>query len=76
MSPEIYMCYIISTKKEFKDVVRIWRSEFKAYYQARDVTMIGTTINDIRRIKKSDWNNFDLQKLLKFMDKHLRWTDD
>jgi hypothetical protein len=75
MSPEVYMCYIISTKSEnFKQLIRRWNSEFGGYSDKSGFRVWKNKMITIRRKHKTnDWSNFNVRKLFDFINEHIYW---
>jgi endonuclease IV len=78
MSPEVYMCYLISVKRgDFRQLTRVWKSEFRTYETAVHFNGMKNRMKDIRKKHRtSEWSNFNVEKLLDFISEHLYWGKD
>jgi hypothetical protein len=78
MSPEVYMCYLISVRHgDFKQLIRRWNSEFKTYDDEAKFRAWKNKMVTLRRTHKSDsWSNFNVERLFNFVREHLYWGED
>lgn len=78
MNPSVYMCYMLYTNYDFKELVLKWNKEFKTY---QDSLVFRKITEDMKKFRKKHWNsprargwsNFDTRHLVNFIKEHLYW---
>jgi len=53
MDPSVYMCYVMYSKCNFKEIACKWNKEFKTYNDEYSFTTVG---KEIKRFRKKYWN--------------------
>jgi len=78
MSPEVYMCYLISVRHgSFKNLTLRWKREFKTYEDAVAFQNVKRGMQEIRKTKgTNNWNNFNVEQLLNFITEYLYWENN
>lgn len=78
MDPNVYMCYIIYPKHNFRDLAYRWNKESKTH---RDNSVFSDIKDNMRYFRKKHWNTpeargwsgFDTRHLMGFINKYLKF---